>query len=59
MNFPPSYVEGYVKKWQEQAKKENRPAAEQAMIADILTLVGIAKGVMRPEKQVKPQPNQS
>lgn len=59
MNFPPDYVGEYVKKWLEQAKKEKRPAAELAMISDIATMVGIAKGVMRPDKKEINQSNKS
>lgn len=49
MNFPPSYVENYVKKWQENAKAKDTPPAELAMIEDIVTMVGIARGVMKPQ----------
>lgn len=50
MNFPPDYVENYVKNWLEEAKKKQSAPAEVAMISDILTLVGIAKDRMKPAK---------
>ena len=49
MNFPPTYVQDYVKKWAEEIKKDEKMvAAQKAMADDIVTLVTIAVGVMQP-----------
>lgn len=56
MNYPPAYVEEYVKKWAEQSKQaKNNGPAEIAMIDDIVSMIHIARGVMvespKPQKE--------
>lgn len=49
MNFPPTYVQDYVKKWAAEIKKDEKTVkAQKAMADDIVTLVTIAVGVMQP-----------
>lgn len=57
MNFPPTYVQNYVKKWAEEIKKDEKMVeAQKAMADDIVTLVEIAVGVMQPTPE-KPNKN--
>lgn len=57
MNFPPKYVQDYVKKWAAEIKKDEKTeAAQKAMVDDIVTLVTIAVGVMQPTPE-KPNKN--
>lgn len=57
MNFPPTYVQDYVKKWAAEIKKDEKTVkAQKAMADDIVTLVTIAVGVMQPTPE-KPNKN--
>lgn len=57
MNFPPTYVQDYVKKWAAEIKKDEKTVeAQKAMADDIVTLVTIAVGVMQPTPK-KPNNN--
>lgn len=57
MNFPPTYVQDYVKRWAAEMKKDEKTeAAQKAMADDIVTLVTIAVGVMQPTPE-KPNKN--
>lgn len=55
LNYPPKVVEDYVKKWAEaNAKKEGNGPAEKAMLKDIVTMVGVARSVMKVEPENNP-----
>lgn len=57
MNFPPTYVQDYVKRWAAEIKKDEKTVeAQKAMADDIVTLVTIAVGVMQPTPE-KPNKN--
>lgn len=57
MNFPPTYVQDYVKRWAAEIKKDEKMVeAQKAMADDIATLVTIAVGVMQPTPE-KPNNN--
>lgn len=50
MSYPPSFVVDYAKKLKAAAEKgRNNGPAEIAMLTDIVTMLGIAQGVMTPE----------
>lgn len=57
MNFPPTYVQDYVKRWAAEIKKDEKTVeAQKAMADDIVTLVTIAVGIMQPTPE-KPNKN--
>lgn len=47
MNFPPTYVLQYVRKWAE-TDREKRSEAENNMMDDICKLVALAASMMKP-----------
>lgn len=50
MNYPPSAVVQYVKKWAEQNKKAKQNGPQEiAMLDDIVRMIEIAASVMEPK----------
>lgn len=47
MNFPPTYVLQYVRKWSE-TDREKRSEAENNMMDDICRMVALAASMMKP-----------
>ncbi len=47
MNYPPTYVLQYTRKWAE-TDRDKRTEAENNMLDDICRMVGIAAGIMKP-----------
>lgn len=59
MNYPPSAVVQYVKKWAEQNRKAKQNGPQEiAMLDDIVRMVEIAASVMKAEPEPAEQANQ-